>query len=46
VVATGGLANLFQPDIPTIEHIDPDLTIRGLILIYQRNIKTRRALKA
>ncbi|MEI9932924.1 MAG: type III pantothenate kinase [Rhizomicrobium sp.] len=46
VVATGGLANMFQPDIPAIEHVDPDLTIRGLILIYRRNIKTRRALKA
>ncbi len=46
VVATGGLANLFQPDIPAIEHIDPDLTIRGLVLIYQRNVKTLRVLKA
>lgn len=39
VVATGGLAHLFQPDIPTIEHIDPDLTIRGLVLIYKRNAR-------
>ncbi|HEX2593481.1 MAG TPA: type III pantothenate kinase [Rhizomicrobium sp.] len=37
VVATGGLAHLFQPDIPTIEHIDPDLTMRGLVQIYYRN---------
>ena len=37
VVATGGLAHLFQPDIPAIEHIDPDLTIRGLMLIHARN---------
>jgi type III pantothenate kinase len=37
VVATGGLAHLFRPDIPAIEHIDPDLTIRGLMLIHARN---------
>ena len=37
VVATGGLAHLFQPDIPAIDHIDPDLTIRGLVQIYRRN---------
>lgn len=39
VVATGGLAHLFRPDIPVIEHIDPDLTIRGLMLIHARNAK-------
>jgi type III pantothenate kinase len=37
VVATGGLAHLFQPDIPAIDHIDADLTISGLVLVYQRN---------
>src|SRR5215813_9666981 len=39
VVATGGLAHLFRPDIPSIDHIDPDLTIRGLVSIYQRNAR-------
>ena len=39
VVATGGLAHLFRPDIPAIEHIDPDLTMRGLMLIHARNSK-------
>jgi len=39
VVATGGLSHLFRPDIPAIEHIDPDLTIRGLMLIHARNAK-------
>ena len=38
VVATGGLAHLFRPDIPAIEHVDPDLTIRGLMLIHARNV--------
>jgi type III pantothenate kinase len=37
VVATGGLAHLFQRDISAIDHVDPDLTIRGLILIHARN---------
>ncbi len=39
VVATGGLAHLFRPDIPAIQHIDPDLTMRGLMLIHARNQK-------
>ena len=37
VVATGGLAHLFRPDMPLIDHIDPDLTMRGLMLIHARN---------
>jgi type III pantothenate kinase len=41
VVATGGLAHLFQPDVPAIDHVDPDLTIRGLIQIYVRNAAKR-----
>ena len=40
VVATGGLAHLFQPDLGTIDHIDPDLTMRGLMLIHARNRKS------
>lgn len=39
VVATGGLSHLFRPDIPAIDHIDPDLTMRGLMLIHARNTK-------
>ena len=39
VVATGGLAHLFRPDIPAIDHVDPDLTMRGLMLIHARNAK-------
>jgi type III pantothenate kinase len=40
VVATGGLAHLFQPDIPAIDHVDSDLTMRGLMLIHARNRKS------
>lgn len=39
VVATGGLASLFRETIPSIEHIDQDLTLRGLSLIFERNKK-------
>jgi type III pantothenate kinase len=39
VVATGGLAHLFRPDLPAIDHIDADLTMRGLMLIHARNRK-------
>jgi type III pantothenate kinase len=41
VIATGGLAHLFQRDISGIEHIDGDLTIRGLMLIHARNAQRR-----
>jgi type III pantothenate kinase len=37
VVATGGLAHLFRPDLPAIDHVDHDLTMRGLMLIHARN---------
>jgi type III pantothenate kinase len=40
VIATGGLANLFYRQTPAIEHLDPDLNIRGLMLIHARNAKT------
>jgi len=40
VVATGGLSHLFRPDIPAIDHIDPDLTMRGLMLIHARNARS------
>lgn len=37
VIATGGLAHLFEHDIPAIERVDGDLTIRGLMFIHARN---------
>ena len=37
VVATGGLAPLFLNESERITQADPDLTIRGLYLIHQRN---------
>lgn len=37
VVATGGLAPAMAPLCETIEHVDVDLTLRGLKLVYERN---------
>jgi len=37
VVATGGLAPLFNRATEAIDHLDGDLTIRGLLTIYQHN---------
>jgi type III pantothenate kinase len=39
VVATGGLAPLFAEATDAIEHLDTDLTLRGLAQIYLRNRK-------
>ena len=39
VIATGGLAELFMAEIPAIEYLDKDLTLRGLRTIYERNRK-------
>ncbi len=37
VVATGGVASLFHDATDTIDHFDPDLTIRGLLELHNRN---------
>ncbi len=37
VIATGGLAPLFADATAAIEHLDPDLTLRGLAQIDARN---------
>ncbi len=37
VVATGGLAASVAPETQTIEHVDPELTLRGLRIVWERN---------
>ncbi|HEU0071639.1 MAG TPA: type III pantothenate kinase [Alphaproteobacteria bacterium] len=37
VVATGGLAPLFKDATPVIDHLDADMTVRGLVAIWRKN---------
>ena len=39
VIATGGLAPLFIEATSRIQHLDTNLTMRGLLLTYRRNAK-------
>ncbi len=36
-IATGGLADLIAPETDVIQHVDPDLTLAGLRLVWERN---------
>jgi type III pantothenate kinase len=36
-VATGGLADTIAPETELIQHVDPDLTLQGLRMVWQRN---------
>ncbi len=38
VIATGGLATLFQQHTGVFDAIEPDLTVRGLALLHQRSL--------
>jgi type III pantothenate kinase len=37
VVATGGLATLVAPESQLIDHVDGELTLRGLRIVWERN---------
>jgi len=39
VVATGGLAHLIAPVSETIEHVEPFLTLHGLRIVHDRNMR-------
>ncbi|KIL52532.1 type III pantothenate kinase [Jeotgalibacillus soli] len=39
VIATGGLASLIANESSVIDHVDPFLTLKGLQLIYKRNME-------
>src|SRR5437867_2631302 len=36
-IATGGLADVIAPETSLIQHVDPDLTLHGLRLVWERN---------
>jgi len=36
-VATGGLADVIAPETTLIHHVDPDLTLNGLRIVWERN---------
>jgi type III pantothenate kinase len=36
-VATGGLADVISPETTAIQHVDPELTLRGLRIVWERN---------
>jgi type III pantothenate kinase len=36
-VATGGLADVIAPETPLIHHVEPDLTLNGLRIVWERN---------
>ncbi|HRY29566.1 MAG TPA: type III pantothenate kinase [Elusimicrobiota bacterium] len=38
IMATGGLAGLLAPYIKAIKKVDPDLTLEGLRLVWERNL--------
>jgi type III pantothenate kinase len=37
VISTGGLGSIFTPDSAYIERYEPNLTLNGLKLIYEKN---------
>ena len=42
VVATGGLADLFDKHTDAFDAIEPDLTIQGLSLLYDMAVRGSR----
>ncbi|MBJ8345967.1 type III pantothenate kinase [Antrihabitans sp. YC2-6] len=42
VIATGDSAGLIMPESETISHHEPDLTLEGLRLVYERNLAKGR----
>jgi type III pantothenate kinase len=45
VIATGGYAGLIAKKLPEIEAVHPNLTLEGLRIVANRNIRTENALQ-
>ena len=43
VIATGGMAAAIAPHSETIDYIDPDLTLHGLLALHARHVAKRLA---
>lgn len=39
IIATGGLASVLMPHLTTVECVEPDLTLEGLGMIFERCVK-------
>jgi type III pantothenate kinase len=37
-VATGGLATVIAPETPLIDHVEVDLTLQGMRIVWERNV--------
>jgi type III pantothenate kinase len=42
-IATGGLADIIAPETPIIQYVEPDLTLHGLRIVWERNQKITAA---
>lgn len=42
-IATGGLAGIIAPEVDLIAHVEPDLTLQGLRMVWERNRPTKSA---
>jgi type III pantothenate kinase len=38
-LATGGLADVIALETPLIQHVDPDLTLHGLRIVFERTVE-------
>ena len=42
IIATGGLANVFFPQLETVEAVEPTLTLDGLGIIFEKCAPLRK----
>jgi len=37
IIATGGLAEKLQPDMPKVQHVEPHLTLKGILMLAEKH---------